>query len=294
MGESRSLLDSIKDDINKSAGGSFGKFFRVGQDGKNRVRFLKDFNEGVAVVFHDKWQGYNHPCLKQYGKKCPNCGNKEGRTATVYYWPIWNYERKEIQWFGFKANNASPIPGLANLQEELGDITNQDIVIKKNGSGTKTTYSCIPTGKIVSWTKIKAKFKVKDKPETKKQLMQLLYETYTDYGEDLDYDEDYEDDDFDEDYEEEKQKKKEKSKKVTKKKVKPKYEEEEDEEEDLDDDFDEEDDDEDYDDDFEDEDDDGELPWDEVDDDEEDEEEYEPPKKRKKTQSKQTNKTKRK
>lgn len=219
--ESRSLFDSIKNDINKSSGGSFANFFSLRESGaKCRVRFLDDFEDGLPVVFHDKWNGFNHPCLKQYGKECPNCDNPEGRTGTVYYWNIYNYETKKVELFGYKANKASPIPGLLSVFEMLGDITSQDLIVQRNGTGTGTTYTVLPTGKEVE-------FKKEAKLFTEKKILKLLFDNFKNYGDDED------DDDYDE---EETVTTKRKSK--SKSKAKPKYE-EDDEDYDFDDDEDE-------------------------------------------------------
>ena len=190
--ESRSLLQAVKEDINKSSGSGFVNFFGIRESGaKVRVRFLNDFEDGLSVVFHDKWNGFNHPCLAQYGKHCPNCNNPEGRTATVYYWNVYNYETKKVEIFGYKANKASPIPGLATIYEELGDITSQDIIVQKNGTGTSTSYAVIPTGKVTKFAKEVKLF-------SEKKIMKILFDTFNNYGEDADDidEEDYDDEDF--------------------------------------------------------------------------------------------------
>ena len=79
--ESKSVLDAIKSEINKSNNGAFKSFFKIRESGaKVRLRFLQNFEDCTQIVFHDKWNGFNHPCLEQYGKKCPNCDNPEART----------------------------------------------------------------------------------------------------------------------------------------------------------------------------------------------------------------------
>ena len=287
--ESRSLFDSIKNDINKSSGGNFANFFSLRESGaKCRVRFLDDFEDGLPVVFHDKWNGFNHPCLKQYGKECPNCDNPEGRTGTVYYWNIYNYETKKVELFGYKANKASPIPGLLSVFEMLGDITSQDLIVQRNGTGTGTTYTVLPTGKEVE-------FKKEVKLFTEKKILKLLFDNFKNYGDDED------DDDYDDEEETVTTKRKSKSKS----KAKPKYE-----EDDEDYDFDDDDEDEDeYEDeepappkkskskskakrkpepeDEEEDEDDDDLPFDlDEDEDEDEEEELPPPRKKKKSKRK--------
>lgn len=141
--ESKSVLDAIKGEINKSNSGAFKNFFKIRESGaKVRVRFLQNFEECTQIVFHDKWNGFNHPCLEQYGKDCPNCNNPEARTNTLYCWNIYNYETKQVELFMYKANKATPIFSLMSIYEVVGDITAQDIVIVRNGTGTGTTYQC--------------------------------------------------------------------------------------------------------------------------------------------------------
>ena len=280
--ESRTLMDSIKDDINKASGSNFANFFGLRESGaKCRVRFLQDFEDGFSVTFHDKYQGFNHPCLTQYDKDCPNCNNPEGRTSQVYYWNVYNYETKKVELFAYRANKASPVPGLVSVCELIGDITSQDLVIQRNGTGTSTTYTVLPTGK----TK---RFEKEVKLFSKKKVMKMLLETYKDYGDTIDDgdEDDYDDDDY-------KVKKKSKTKQENKKsKSKIDYDED-------DEDFDDEEDEEEeikpkksksktkakakFDDD-EDEDEDDDPPFDEEeDDDEDDEDELPPPRKKSKS-----------
>lgn len=250
MAEARSLLDSIKEDLDKSGGGD-SNILRISES-PTRIRFLKEIDDGVSVIFHSKWDDHNHPCLKQYGKSCPNCDNPESKTVRMYYWPIWNYEKKEMQWFGAKATPNSSIPYLVNITEEHGSVTNQDIIVKKTGERFETKYPCKVTGRKIPWKAMVKKYNIKEKPGNKKQLMDMLYDTFKEYGKDLDYDYD---EDFEEDEEEYIEPKK-KPKPSRRKKPEPEYYEDDDEDDDSD------------------------LPWDEYEDDDEEEEDYNPPKKR--------------
>lgn len=253
MSEKRSILDAIKSDIAKS-GGNFKNLFRVAKAGqKVRVRFLVDFEEGIEVVLHSKWQGFQHPCLKYKGVECPNCDSSDPdvRTQSHYAWSIYNYETKQVELFFFKAARSTPLSALGAVYETIGDITSQDMVIQRNGEGTDTSYAVIPTGKI-------EKLKAKVKPFTEQKIFDILFSAFNTVDENTSVEEYLEDAEpvDDEDVEE-----------TPKKKVKPKkkvakVEEEDegyDEEEEDDDEYDDEDD-------F---------------DDEEEEEELPPPKKRK-------------
>ena len=260
MSEKRSILDAIKSDIAKS-GGNFKNLFAIKKAGdKVRVRFLVDFEDGIEVVMHTKWQGFQHPCLRYKGVECPNCdsGDNEVRTQSHYCWPIYNYETKQQELFFFKASRSTPLPALGAVYETLGDIISQDIVIQRNGTGTDTSYAVIPTGKI-------AKLAVNVKPFTKKKMFEILFAAFNTVSEEETVDEyiervganEEEDDD-----EEEIQKKS--SRKANKVKSSKKYDYDEDDEDEIDEDEEEEDDD--YDED--------------LDEDEEDEEELPPPKKK--------------
>ena len=251
--ESKSVLDAIKSEINKSNNGAFKSFFKIRESGaKVRVRFLQNFEECTQIVFHDKWNGFNHPCLEQYGKDCPNCNNPEARTNTLYCWNIYNYESKQVELFLYKANKATPIFSLMSLYEVVGDITQQDIVVQRNGTGTGTTYQCTAVPKT-------SKFDKQVKMFSEKKILALCLEAFnkiTDEG-----DETEEDDD-----EEETVNTKRNTKSVAKKKSKKVPVEDDDDDEDFDD---------------EDEESDDEPPFDEDDDEEEDDEEELPPPRKK-------------
>lgn len=181
--ESKSVLDAIRNEINKSNNGAFKNFFKIKESGaKVRVRFLQNFEECTQIVFHDKWNGFNHPCLEQYGKTCPNCNNPEARTNTLYCWNIYNYESKQVELFLYKANKATPIFSLMSLYEVIGDITQQDIVVQRNGTGTSTTYQCTAVPKTT-------KFDKQVKIFSEKKILALCLEAFnkvTDEGDEAD------------------------------------------------------------------------------------------------------------
>lgn len=281
--ETRSVLDAIREDINKSNNGAFKNFFKIRESGaKVRVRFLQNFEDCSQVIFHDKWNGFNHPCLTQYDKECPNCNNPEARTSTLYAWNIYNYETKQVEIFMYKANKATPIFSLMSIYEVVGDITQQDIVITRNGTGTGTTYQCTAVPKATAFDK-------KVKLNSEKGILKMCLEAFNRIDdESLENDDDDDDttttvskpvkaktkakskpvvddddDDFDEDEEDEAPQPKSKAK--GKKKPAPVVEEDDDDDEDFDD-----------------EDEDDEPPFD-VDEDEEEEEEEELPPPRKKS-----------
>ena len=257
--ESKSVLDAIKREINKSNNGAFRNFFRIRESGaKVRVRFLQNFEDCTQIVFHDKWNAFNHPCLEQYGKDCPNCNNPEARTNTLYCWNVYNYESKQVELFLYKANKATPIFSLMSLYEVLGDITQQDIVVQRNGTGTSTTYQCTAVPKT-------SKFDKNVKIFSEKKILALCLEAFNRITDESDSDDD--------DDEEETVNTRRITKSPAKKKSKSVLIEDDDDDDFDDDDFD--------DDDFDDDDDDDEPPFDYDDDEEEDEEEELPPPRKK-------------
>ena len=214
MGEkSKSLVESMKERISRS-GSKKGNLFYLKKDGKCRVRFLQDMEDGIQVQYHDKFGEFSHPCLSYYGKKCPSCKNPEAKHIDNYVWSIWNYETKRVELFMFKASKASPIQPLISMYENYGNITDRDYVIQRNGEGFETNYSVVPMDK--------KKFKGDEEPYSKKKVLKMLLEAaQLPDDEDVDEDDDEEDDDEEEIT----------SKKKVNKKTKSKYDDDEDEEE---------------------------------------------------------------
>lgn len=224
----RTLLDAIKDDIAKQGSSrAYQEIFKLREAGaKKRVRFLDSFNDGMGIRMHSEWNGYNHPCLKYKKQDCPHC---DGPTQTVYVWNAYDYEEGKVVLITGKSNRASIVPGLVAVEEDLGDITDQDIIITRNGTGTSTTYTLMPTGKVKPFGK-------KVKPFSKNEIMKIFFEAFNNFGDDDNIDEE----DFDEEeYEPEEKPRKKSSVKKTKsstKKRKPEPEPEPDDDDDWDDD----------------------------------------------------------
>lgn len=260
--KAKSLIDTMKERINKS-GGSMKGIFYVRKEGSVRVRFLTEMNEGIELKFHSKWKAYNHLCLAHLGKDCPHCDEEEdgGNMYSTYAFTVWNYETKKREIFMYKATKNSPIYQLIALFEEIGTICDRDIVIKRYGEGVDTKYTATALDR--------KKFKGDEGPFSKKFIIKTLAKAFPYEGPDADEDEDEDDE------EEEQPKKKAKKSKdddndnvpfnTNRKPKKGKKYEEEDEDEDEDD-YDE-DEDEEEDEDY---------------DDEDDEEEEAPPKRKKK------------
>lgn len=218
MGEkAKSLVESMKERINRSGNGKSVTFY-LKKDGKCRIRFLQDMEEGMKVQYHDKFGEFSHPCLSYYGKPCPNCKNKDARHIDNFVWSVWNYETKRVELFMYKASKASPIPALISMYETYGTICDRDYVIQRNGEGFDTTYSVVPMDK--------KKFKGDEQPFSKKKTLKLLLEIATIGNEDEENDEE------DEDEDEEVEVKKPKKSKATKKAKVVEEDNEDDEEED--------------------------------------------------------------
>lgn len=265
MAESRSIYDMIQDDIKRSSGGGFAGFFRLRPDSKVRIRFLKDFEEATAITFHTRWEDdqcmYDHPCFLHFEDKgdCPHCNDRKGRSQTLYHWPIYNYETKQVEVFGFKQAKTTPIQALAEVYKENNSITEFDIVINRTGGGFDTKYTTSVIASSVGPFK-----KAGVKPFSKKKILRMVSEAYTNYGDDVDddadeiededveitppkrkgrtipkkpkIDDDPDDQDYDEDddeeYEEEPPKRKPKPKaKKAKRKPEPEYDEDDDDDE---------------------------------------------------------------
>lgn len=207
------LVDKIKNDVKKS-GQNKSKFIYFREGTKQRVRFLKDMDDGMEVTFHDSFeQGVNVPCQELFGRSCDYCEDETLRTRSQYVWSVWNYETKEVQLFMFAVNNCSPIPALMAMYENYGTITDRDYVISVSGKQQNKTFSVVPMDKV--------KFRnEKAKPYSDKAILNMLDKAFPA--------------DSSEDEEEEETPKKRPAKSASKAKKKPEPEDEDDYDEDED------------------------------------------------------------
>lgn len=202
-----------------ASGQSKKGFWFVKEGTKRRVRFLRgsDLEDGITIPWHSKWEGQNSvvdcPCLTPYGKDCPFCGQEEVKLRERFAWSVYDYEQKQVQIFLFYANRNSPITHLAASYEEWGTITDRDLTVARNGTGTDTTYS------IIAGTP--SKFRFEAKPLSERKVLELTWKAYgqgslddyPDEGEELEDEEDIDeseeeeeledDEDFEESEEEE-------------------------------------------------------------------------------------------
>lgn len=179
------LIDKIKGDVKRS-GTNKSKFIYFREGVKQRVRFLVDMDDGLEVVFHDSYeQNINVPCQEIFGRDCPYCEEEGLRTRSLYAWPVYNYETKEVQIFMFPVNNCSPVPALMAMYENYGTITDRDYVISVSGRQQNKTYSVVPMDKV--------RFRnEKAKPLSEKTMLKLIDKAYP-----CDVDDEDEDDDED-------------------------------------------------------------------------------------------------
>lgn len=197
------LLDKIKNEAKKS-GQNKSKIAYFKEGVKVRIRFLTDMDEGLEVTFHDSFdRGINVPCQEQLGRTCAYCEDEELRTRSLYVWPIYNYDAKEVQLFMFAVNNCSPVPSLVAMFENYGTLTDRDYVITRSGKQQNTSYAVIPMDK--------AKFRnEKAKPYSTKTILSMIDKAFP-----------ADDDDDDEDEKPAKRASSSKSKTQTKKSKKP-------------------------------------------------------------------------
>jgi hypothetical protein len=177
------LVDEIKSQA-KKAGTNKGKFTYFKSGVKIRGRFLQDMEDGVKIPFHDSFAlGINVPCQKLFGKKCKHCDNDELRHRDQYAWSWWNQDSKQVEIVLGPVNNASPVPGLVNMFEAYGTLTDRDYVITQNGSGATKTFGVVPMDK--------AKFRnEKAKPFSKTKILELVDKAFPDDDKDDDDDDD--------------------------------------------------------------------------------------------------------
>lgn len=200
------LIGKIKNDVKKS-GANKGKFLYVRDGMKVRVRFLQELDDGLEVIMHDSFdKGINVPCLEQYGKDCPYCGDDELRTRSNYVWSVWDYDSNEVKLMMYPVNNCSPIPALLALNETYGTIMDRDYIISVHGKQQNKQFSVVPLDKV--------KFRnEKAKPFSEKTIWNIVAKAYPIDGDD-------EEDEYDgEDEEEEKATKKASAKASTAKKT---------------------------------------------------------------------------
>lgn len=142
-----SVLDKIKDQI-KNSSQSFDDEFYLGEDEKQRIRFLQDFEDAIEVIWHDEYEeSIDSPCLKYYGLSCPLCDDNDVRTRSVFAWTVYNYDAEQKQIFKYPANKFSPVSSLVQMYESYGTLLDRDYTITRTGTGFDTDYQSVPMDK---------------------------------------------------------------------------------------------------------------------------------------------------
>lgn len=155
----------------KNAGSNKLKIMYFREGTRYRIRFLNEFDEGFAVVFHDNYERkINVPCQEEFGRDCKYCDDDEMRTRNQYVWSVYDYENDEVKLIVAPVNNCSPVPTLSSMFETYGTITDRDYEIKKGGSGTNTTYSVVPLEK--------RKFRKGKKAYSESAVLKILDKSY--------------------------------------------------------------------------------------------------------------------
>ena len=253
----KSMVDIMKERINKSAGGSMF-FLKFKNNEKRRIRFLTDVNEAMLVTFHDNFKkGVGNPCYKYFGRSsCPFCNKtkEDGyRTRDLFVFTVYDYETNEVKLITEAANDCSPIPHMLENFEEFGTLTDRDYIVKRRGKGFDTSYTLIP-GSERPFKGVK-KFKALDEDEVFEKLKERYLSKMKDILKKIKNGTFDDEEDLEDDEEEFKPRKKSKNIKLPRKKTKKKtkferyYDEEEFEEEEDENELDLDDEDDDYDDD---------------------------------------------
>jgi hypothetical protein len=81
------IIDQIKNSVQKS-GANKGKFIRVMDGKKVRIRFLTEFDKAFPVTMHDSFaRGISSVCRAHFDEACPYCDDEDLKTWTKYCWP---------------------------------------------------------------------------------------------------------------------------------------------------------------------------------------------------------------
>lgn len=203
LGEIEALVES------KSRDSSTVFKIKVGE--KKTIRFLCEFNAGLAYDYHGRYYpekerqqlGYRVPCptsfkkyaerkgikVQDYGKNnCPYCQFKDekGTTSTQqqFVWLIWNYTDGCMQAFTYKVTSNTPIYELASQYKLISKtktkrtIMDRDFFIEceeKNGfANTKLNKDDQSDFVITSDMKSKGCFLPQNDAEAQRKMLDLM------------------------------------------------------------------------------------------------------------------------
>lgn len=182
----KNLIAEMKEAVKKS-GSSKKEILYFGADSSHRIRFLQELDTGITVEFHNNWDPQIFELCKdpENHEDCKLC--EDGiALQEQYVWSVWDYDSNSVKLLMFKASGVSPIPGLIEMYEEFGTITDRDYKIKKVGKGTGSSFVVTPLNK--------SRFRNdKAKPYKEKQIKDIINKAYESSDSDSDDEEEEED-----------------------------------------------------------------------------------------------------
>lgn len=136
----KSLVETIRKALTEggNGGGIPAGILFIPSDGLKRLRLLSEFDQGIAIIMHDRFKVmFPQPCLKYYGEDCPFHGS-DFKTKTWYAWTVYDYENGEKKIGLWKTTLNSPVEQLMDLYDSNGTIMDRDVEMRKVGTGPKT------------------------------------------------------------------------------------------------------------------------------------------------------------
>lgn len=131
----------------KASGGGSGLFLSIKADNNYEVVPMVGLDQMVHAQMHEYWDirpAVFHPCI---GKDCPGClaGNDPRFKG---YLPVIVKGESEPKVYAFTVSVYKQLEEIEDLQED-GTLAGKVLKIKRSGSGLKTRYTIMPTGKTV-------------------------------------------------------------------------------------------------------------------------------------------------
>lgn len=149
MNKFRKMMDDL--DKAPEGGGGSKVIYSIKPGDTKRLRFMSELSDFVEVPFLDNFAKGVMPFPSPEFYEEENPYEELDLKVTDHYF-TWVYEvsgeNPGFKVIGFKFNKCSPMPSLFNISEDEEynkSITQNDMKITRNGSGTKTTYSVIPS-----------------------------------------------------------------------------------------------------------------------------------------------------
>lgn len=141
------LIANIKKEV-KERGNSVKEIIFFQTDKKRRIRFLQELDDGLSYKFHSSFtQGVNEICAEQFGDDCIYCDSKDDsiKDEIRYIWSVYDYDSNSVKIMMFKVSRATPVESFIELADNYGTIIDRDYTLKKNGTGTDSSYSVVPS-----------------------------------------------------------------------------------------------------------------------------------------------------